>query len=202
MLIWPSHRLELTTALRETIRPRRSAYAFFKGDYMAINFLEQLAAEWYEFSGYFVRRNILVGKRAAGGHECELDIVAFHPLKKHLIHIEPSMDADSWSEREKRYKKKFDAGNKYIPSLFIGLDLPKKIDQVALLGFAGKKHPEFVGGGRVVVTQELLPDILRKLKKYYDKNISISEQFIILRTLQLVVTNSFDIISVLQEIET
>ena len=43
---------------------------------MSSNFLEQLVAEFYEYKGYFVRRNILVGKRAKGGYECELDVVA------------------------------------------------------------------------------------------------------------------------------
>ena len=49
-----------------------------------INFLEQLVAEWYEFQGYFVRRNVRVGERPGGGHDSELDVVAFHPTKKHL----------------------------------------------------------------------------------------------------------------------
>jgi hypothetical protein len=62
------------------------------------NFLEQLAAEWYEFSGYFVRRNVHVGRRARGGWECELDVVAFNPKRKHLIHLEPSMDALHWDK--------------------------------------------------------------------------------------------------------
>ena len=39
---------------------------------MAGNHLESLVAEWYEFRGYFVRRNIRVGKRSKGGYECEL----------------------------------------------------------------------------------------------------------------------------------
>ena len=47
---------------------------------MAANYLEQLVAEWLEYQGYFVRRNVLVGKRAAGGYECELDVVAFNPI--------------------------------------------------------------------------------------------------------------------------
>lgn len=58
---------------------------------MAHNYLEQLVAEWYEYQGYFVRRNILVGKRDKGGHECELDVVAFNPETQHLVHVEPSM---------------------------------------------------------------------------------------------------------------
>ena len=71
------------------------------------NFLEQLASEWYEFRGYFVRRNVHVGRRARGGWECELDVVAFNPKSKHLIHLEPSMDALHWDKREARFCKKF-----------------------------------------------------------------------------------------------
>ena len=69
---------------------------------MASNYLEQLLAEWYEFRAYFVRRNVLVGKRARGGYDCELDIVAFNPVTKHLVHLEPSMDTYSWDRREER----------------------------------------------------------------------------------------------------
>ncbi len=84
---------------------------------MASNFLEQLVGEWYEYRGYFVRRNVLVGKRAKGGYECELDVVAFNPVTRHLVHIEPSMDCDSWPVRERRYGKKFRAGRKYIHNI-------------------------------------------------------------------------------------
>ena len=76
---------------------------------MSTNFLEELAAEWYEYKGYFIRRNVLVGKRPAGGHECELDVVGFHPETRHLVHIEASMDAAKWEERERRFQKKFGA---------------------------------------------------------------------------------------------
>jgi len=70
---------------------------------MANNFLEQLVAEWYEYRGYFVRRNIAVGRRTKGGYECELDIVALDPVRRHLVHIEPSMDAESWEKRERSF---------------------------------------------------------------------------------------------------
>lgn len=39
---------------------------------MAGNHLETLVAEWYEFCGYFIRRNIQVGKRLKGGYEPSL----------------------------------------------------------------------------------------------------------------------------------
>ena len=52
---------------------------------MAANYLEQLIAEWYEYQGVFVRRNVLVGKLPRGGHECELDVVAFHAQEQRLF---------------------------------------------------------------------------------------------------------------------
>lgn len=85
---------------------------------MANNYLEQLVAEWYEYHGYFIRQNVLVGKRPKGGYEGELDIVAFHPESKHLAHIEPTMDAHSWAKREERFEKSLRlVENTYLNSL-------------------------------------------------------------------------------------
>lgn len=114
---------------------------------MAHNRLEQLVAEWYEYRGYFVRRNVLVAKRDKGGYDCELDVVAFNPQAKHLVHIEPSMDADSWKTRERRFGRKFNAGGKHIPTLFAGTEIPSDIEQIALLGFAGTANYQTIGGG-------------------------------------------------------
>lgn len=151
---------------------------------MPSNHLEQLVAEWYEYQGYFVRRNIFVGKRKKGGYECELDIVAFHPQKKHLVHIEPSLDANSWSIRETRYKKKFDAGRKYIPGLFPGLDVPAEIEQYAVLVFASDTNHTTIGGGRVLIVEDLLKDIFHELRDKHLASNAIPEHLIILRSFQ------------------
>jgi hypothetical protein len=153
---------------------------------MAGNFLEQLAAEWYEYQGYFVRRNVLVGKRTRGGYECELDVVAFHPERKHLVHIEPSLDASSWEKRELRYQKKFDAGRRHIPSLFRGLDVPPTIDQLALLMFASTRNIQTLGGGRIVLVGEFLLDIFTDLRSKHPAKHAVPENLPILRAFQLV----------------
>ena len=75
--------------------------------------LEDLIAEYYDWSGYLVKQNLKVGKLSHGGWEMELDVVAFHPETKRLVHIEPSIDADSWAERERRFRKKFESGERY-----------------------------------------------------------------------------------------
>ena len=150
------------------------------------NYLEQLVSEWYEYQGYFVRKNVLVGKRAKGGYECELDVVAFHPEKKLLVHIEPSMDADSWTKREERYKKKFNAGKKYIPKLFKGITLPSNIHHIALFGYMGRNHKDKLAGGVVVTVSELIKEIVSDLKNNKTASNIIPEQYTILRTIMFI----------------
>ena len=151
-----------------------------------MNHLEQLVSEWYEYQGYFVRRNVHVGKRNSGGWECELDVVAFHPGKKHLVHIEPSLDANSWQKREERYSKKFEAGRKYIPQLFVGIEIPDHIQQIALFGLGSKVNNSTLAGGEVWLISDLLLDITTLLRTLRVEKAAISEQFPLLRTIQFV----------------
>jgi hypothetical protein len=155
-----------------------------QGVVVTFNFLEQLVAEWYEFQGYFVRRNVRVGPRPGGGHIGELDVVAFHPGKNHLVHIEPSMDAHSWAQREERYAKKFEAGRKYIPTLFEGFNLPPDVEQIALLVFGSTRERSTLGGGRLVMIGDLMRDIRTELVTRRIESSAIPEQYIILRSLQ------------------
>ncbi len=157
------------------------------------NYLEQLVSEWYECQGYFVRKNILVGKRDAGGYEGELDVVAFHPGEFRLVHIEPSMDALSWAKREKRYEKKFKAGLTYIPTLFPGMKIPDRIDQIALFGFMGKNHRQSLAGGTVVTLMELLKDICDYAKSHVTASNIIPEQYPLLRTIMFMTEHRKDI---------
>jgi hypothetical protein len=153
---------------------------------MAANYLEQLLAEWYQFSGYFVRQNVLVGRRPNGGYECELDVVAFHPKTKHVVHVEPSMDCHKWSKREARFRKKFAAGRKYIPTIFEGLDVPPQIEQIAVLVYASKVKHQTIGGASICLIEELLAEIIASIRKRNLNTAAIPEHFTILRTLQFV----------------
>jgi hypothetical protein len=150
---------------------------------MAGNHLEAMVAEYYELQGYFVRRNVLVGRRAKGGWECELDIVAFHPRKPALVHIETSLDAQSWIRREERYAKKFAAGRRHIPSLFNGMDLPPKIDQIALFVYGGANLGK-VGGGKVLLIKAFMAELYAFLADRKVENAAIPEEYPHLRTLQ------------------
>jgi hypothetical protein len=154
---------------------------------MANNFLEQLVAEWYEYRGYFVRRNVPVGGRTRGGYECELDIIAFDPVRQHLVHIEPSMDAESWEKRERSFRKKFDAGLKYIPDLFPGSDLPQQIEQIAIFALASRTNHPTLAGRQVLQVSDLMREIMEDLSDKKIASIPVPEHHPILRTLQFVV---------------
>jgi len=148
------------------------------------NFLEQLVAEWYEFQGYFVRRNVNVGKRPNGGYASKLDVVAFNPSKRHLVHVEPSMDCHSWTKREKRFSAKFKAGREYIPTLFPSFpDLPK-IEQIVVLVYGSDINHSKIGGGRLIFIKEFMNEIHKDLAAREVRNAAVPEQYVILRGLQ------------------
>lgn len=161
-----------------------------------MNHLERLIAQYYEWQGYVVRANTLVGKRPQGGYECELDICAYNPATHHLVHLEPSLDADTWERRECRFRKKFDAGAKHIKSIvFPWLDgSPHPIEQVAVLIACVQNHTT-VGGGRVVNLDELVAEIRVKILStgIMAKN-AIPERYDLLRTMQLLLCGYYRII--------
>lgn len=160
-----------------------------------MNFLEQLVAEWYEYHGYFVKRNVRVGRLPRGGWECELDVVAFNPESKRLVHIETSMDSDSWQRRAERYRKKFEAGKKYIPALFPGVEFSGEVEQIALFGIGSKANHQHLAEGKVMLISELLAEIASELQLRRVERAAVPEQFPLLRTIQFMVRHHAAIFS-------
>ena len=148
------------------------------------NHLEDLTAEWLEFNGYFVRKSVLVGKRPNGGFDGELDVVGVHPLTRHLIHVECSLDADTWARREERFTAKFLRGRQHIGNLFDGLEIDSDPDQVALLQFGGGSRTH-VGGSRIVWVADFVQDMIAELAVRSPDKKAVPSTFPLLRTLQL-----------------
>jgi hypothetical protein len=152
-----------------------------------MNHLEQLISEWLEFKGYFVRNNVKVGPLKHGGHEGELDVVAYDPKTNRILHIEPSMDSHTWTKRETRFKKKFAAGTKYIfPQVFPSLDKNTKIEQWAVIMGSDSAH-KTLGGGTVYTVPRIYEMIANDLKHKAEKEgwpKAIPEQYMLLRTMQ------------------
>ena len=148
--------------------------------------LEDLIAEYYDWSGYLVKRNLKVGKLAHGGWEMKLDIVAFHPTSKHLVHVEPSIDAHAWDVRERRFRKKFESGERYMFShVFPWLEPSTPVERLAVLVSHPQNRDE-IGGARIVSIDEFVQGVKAKVSACgrMAKN-AIPEQYPLLRTMQL-----------------
>jgi len=151
-----------------------------------MNHLESLISEYYDWKGYLLKRNINVGKRQRGGYDMELDIVAYNPETKHLVHIEPSLDAYGWEKRIARYRKKFEAGKDYIfTEVFPWLDKTTPLEQIAV----PTRHPKGrheIGGGKIKSVDEFICQIRNEVITMGEasKN-AIPERLPLLRTIQL-----------------
>jgi len=153
-----------------------------------MNFLETLVAEWYEFTGYFVRTNLRTRKLAKGGWGVELDVLAFAPGDQRLIHIETSGDANSWSARKNSFlKKKFILSHQEYEKL-IGFKV-RKIERIAVVGWAKSAKVDLHWGGhiRVVLIPTLMEEITSKLRGIDPQQV-VPEGFPLLRAMQMALT--------------
>ena len=151
-----------------------------------MNFLESLVAEWYEYSGYFVRSNPRARKRQKGGWDVELDVLAYSPSDQRLIHIETSGDANSWQERKERFlKKKFILSHKEY-ELLIGSSV-KQIEKIAIVGWSPTRNDlNWRDDIKVVLIPQLLEKITTKLKETSPLKQAVPESFPLLRAMQMV----------------
>jgi hypothetical protein len=163
-----------------------------------MDYLEQLASEWYEYQGYFVRRDLWVGLESDGSYECELDVVGYHPTKHRLVQVEPLMDFLDWKEREQHLRLKFEAGRKYLHRMF-GADPRLTIEQIALVAVTDSPHHGAVAGGKILLLSEFLAQIFAQLATVSVSVELIPEQWPLLRTLQFVAEYRQDIVPILLE---
>jgi hypothetical protein len=116
----------------------------------------------------------------------ELDIVGFHPQTQDLVHYEPSIDALSWEKREARYTKKFKAGKRYIlKELFSWLPRDTEIRQIAVF-ISHPRGRDSVAKGVILSIDEIMAEIRARVVACgpMARN-AISEQFPLLRTIQM-----------------
>jgi len=68
--------------------------------------------------------------------------------------------------------------------MFSGLQLPSKIDQIALLGFASAKNHKTLAGGKVVTLKDFMAEIIGDIRESYSgKNHIVPERLHTLRTI-------------------
>lgn len=150
-----------------------------------MNFLEQLAAEWYQYKGFFVRTNVKFGRRSRGGWKGEMDVVAYNPNTQEFLHIETSTDADSNKRREERFGRKFtDARQHYRDSELFPFK-GEKLKQIAIVGFTNSRTPlNFGGDVKIISIPEFIREITNELKIKNPAQSAIPETYPRLRAIQ------------------
>jgi hypothetical protein len=148
--------------------------------------LESLIAEYLEWQGYLIRRNLKIGRRAKGGWEMELDVVGYHPQLNKIIHYEPSIDALGWPAREARYKKKFQLAQKYMfTEVFAWLNSSTQLEQIAVF-YDHPKGRDTIAGGTIISIDELVAEIRAKVIACGPMiSNAIPQQYPLLRTIQM-----------------
>jgi hypothetical protein len=148
--------------------------------------LESLIAEYLEWQGCLIRRNMKVGRRAKGGWEMELDVVGYHPQLNKIIHYEPSIDALGWTERQGRYEKKFQLARKYMfTEVFSWLDSSTQVEQIAVF-YDHPKGRDTIAGGKIMSIDELVAEIRAKVISCGPMiSNAIPQQYPLLRTIQM-----------------
>lgn len=150
-------------------------------------FLEQLVAEWYAFQGFFVRTNIKFGKRKKGGYEGEINVAAYNPKDKRIIHFEISTDADSWQNRKRKFQKKFQSAARHYKSVF-DFKFRGKVEQVALVGFSKpKRNITFGNNIKIVSISGIIREIRKRLKELDITQVAVPEGYPLLRAIQFTV---------------
>lgn len=151
-----------------------------------MNFLEQLAAEWFTLQRYFVRTNVKFGRRTEGGWSGEMDVAAFHPQTGQLVHAETSMDADRWEERRKRFARKFSTAQDRLSELF-RFEI-RDVRRIAVVGFSHEGRALALGEGiEVKSLAQFVREICEGLRVRHPLKEAVPESLPLLRAMQFAV---------------
>ena len=112
-----------------------------------------------------------------------MDVAAFHPATRELVHLETLMDADQWEERKKRFSRKFGDAKAHLNEIF-SFDI-QRIQQIAIVGFAAAGKKGLLGEGIEVKTvPEFVAQISRFLQTKHPLKDAIPENLPLLRAMQ------------------
>jgi len=115
-----------------------------------------------------------------------MDIVAFHPERQELVHVEASMDADSWRERFARLKKKFRAAERHYSELFPFEH--ERVKKVAILGLTETHRADVpVDGVEIVPIPRFIRQLTDDLRHRNFLKEAVPEELPRLRAIQMAV---------------
>jgi hypothetical protein len=152
-----------------------------------MNFLEQLTAEWYGYhKKCFTRTNVHFGRRLNGGYKGEMDVIAYNPQTDEFIHIETSVDADSWEKRNVKFQRKFRDAKEHYMEVFPFKNKDMKPTQIAIVGFnqVRDEHRSFGENIQIIHIPAFLKEITEILKLKDPQRDAVPEGYPLLRAIQ------------------
>lgn len=154
------------------------------------NFIKDLVCEYYEFVGFFIRRNIPIGSSRIEG-QTTIDVLAYHYSEHILFHIEKMLDGNSWDEKIVLMSDKFGMGELYYSNYVNVNNL--QIQRVTITGIneidlEKAKKFERETNSKLLNIKEFMKHIKAELQKYDPFTQVIPESFPLLRAIQLALT--------------
>lgn len=146
-----------------------------------MTWLEQLVREYYEIQGYWVRTNVKFGLLRHGGYKGEADVLAFDPQERTLVHIEPSMGAESWDRRKEIFHNKFEKAKPHYDEMFsLGI---ARVHRIAIAGWGREAPPMNLDDIRLMTVAEFVQEAQGLVTTMFKGGASPPEQYPLLRTL-------------------
>lgn len=143
------------------------------------NSLEKLAVEWYNYKGFYVKRNVYFGTSQKGGVEGEIDVFAYHPKTKEAIHIEAAVP-ESYKKTGEHHKRKFESAQKYYKAFF-NVD-PNSVKRISLIltGSQPKQTSiekiESVASSKFIHIKDLINEIIEEMKNLDENSMNIVKE--------------------------
>jgi len=141
-----------------------------------MNVFEQLVSEWYEYQGYFVRRNNTIG-------HAELDALAYLPDKRLVVHIETGKDAETGPSVDAKILRKM----RFLPAEYARA-LNCQVDDVKKIAIYGwqrtKAKPRQLGDVTVITLADFVRDINDTLKRLNTRVETITQNYPLLSAMQ------------------
>ena len=151
-----------------------------------MNFVEELVAEWLEYKGWLVTRNVRYGEKpkgSAGGYKGECDILAFHPGHGKYKHVECSQASLSRAKLAAKFLVQFNKAKDCYAILMPG---SSKVQRLAVGGWT--KEPAVIGEGIEIKTiPQFVADLCQKLEPPVPWTKILPQKFPLLRAIQCAV---------------
>lgn len=154
-------------------------------------FLLQLACEYYQFMGFFIRRNLKFGEFKLSENSGEIELLAYNYKENILFHFETAQEVGTWDNKIAKLTKKFNEAELYYSDYVNTTDI--QIQRVSVIGtgegsIENIKQFEKKTRSKLLNIKEFLKHIKVEVMKHDPYKELMPEGYPLLRAIQLAIT--------------